>query len=274
VWLAAALPWGLGLVWDQSVTFHFDKHAAGSPVQRLGELVTTLLSRDIVLVAAVGLGVITALRRRSRFTSRARRDGAVVGIWLALVVVLLANEKLLLPSHVATLVIPLVLIFVLLPRCRVLAACLVALVPVQAFALSNIIWPGGSPRPEAEVVAALRELPPGATAISDIPGLVWQAGRSTARQLNDNSLARISTHRETTGMVAAGAADPKTCAVVIWSYRFGMHLPGLRAALRQRGYALELDWGRNQQVWIRMRCDPDDPAGPTRGGVALGRSPG
>ena len=58
------------------------------------------------------------------------------------------------------------------------------LLPVELVALSDVVVPGPYSRPAAEVVAALRALPPGARVVSDIPGLVWQAGRITPRLLN------------------------------------------------------------------------------------------
>src|SRR5262249_32881377 len=60
VWFATAVPWGLGRVWSQSIAFHTEKAAQSPPWTQFGKLVTTLASRDLVLVVAVALGLVAA----------------------------------------------------------------------------------------------------------------------------------------------------------------------------------------------------------------------
>jgi hypothetical protein len=276
VWFASALPWGLGRVWDQSIAFHLDKPAEGSPLSRLGKLASTLAGRDLLLLVAVGLGLASAwaVRRKGRALPR-RDDLLVVAGWLAAVVVVLVAQNLLLLNHAVMAVPPLVLLFALAPpRAPALALAVAVVVPIQAFQLSDVLVPGDAPAAEASVVADLRRLPAGARAISDIPGLVWHAGLTTPRRLNDNSAARIATGRETTAFVVAGAAERETCAVAIWSFRFAERLDGLRAGLRSVGYEHVRTYGPGRELWLKARCDPGGPAGRGTGAAAPARSPG
>ena len=71
--------------------------------------------------------------------------------------------------------------------------------------------------------------------------------------LNDNAQARIYQHLLTTKMVADGAAEPKTCAVVMWSRRFSRNLPGLRDALRAQGYVQHV-YGTDKELWLKPAC--------------------
>jgi hypothetical protein len=237
--------------------FHLDKHVTSTPFARLWTVVTTLADRDVILLAALALGLVAAAARRKNGLGARPVDVVVVALWCGLAVVALASERLMLIGHVAIIVPPLALLFALRPPpLHWLAISLVVLAPVQAYELADLVWPGAYPSHAAEVVAALRALPRGAQAVSDLPGLVWQAGRATPAMLNDNSEARISTHRLTTFRVAEGAQDPKTCAIVIWSYRFGEHLPGLRDALASEDYQLMRNFAPNEQLWVKRHCDP------------------
>jgi Dolichyl-phosphate-mannose-protein mannosyltransferase len=253
VWFVSALPWGLGRVWDQSVAFHLDKRAEGTPVSRFGKLASTLAGRDLVLLVAVALGLVALLALRSRVPRRA--ESVVVLVWLTVLVLVLVLQKLLLVNHMAVLAPVLALVFALHPPpLRWLAISLVVLVPVQAYQLSDIVWPEPYRGMQADVVRQLRALPPGALAASDIPGLVWQAGRVTPRRLNDNSNARISTGRETTALVLSGAGNAYTCAMVIWSFRWGENLPGLRNGLARLGYTSHV-YARNHELWRKSSCN-------------------
>jgi hypothetical protein len=99
----------------------------------------------------------------------------------------------------------------------------------------------------------LRALPKQSQVISDSQGFVWQSGHYTPRLLNDNSLSRIEQGRLTTSMVAAGAAAPNTCAVVIWTTRFSERLPGLRAALLAEDYAGRI-YSPGHELWVKRSC--------------------
>jgi len=254
VWLATALPFGLAHVWDQSIAFHFDKHGPLAPLANLGFVGRTLFDRDLLLVAAVLVGLLAARWNPSRVS---RADTAIIGLWLALVALVLSFERLVLVNHIVTLIIPLALLFAARPPpARWLALAAVALVPLQALQLSSIVIPVGYHGRAEQVIDQLQSLPPRAQAMSDVPGLVWQAGRTTPRFLNDPSNTRIETHRLTTATVAAAAAADTTCAVVIWSFRFGNDLPGLRAALQRDRYTLSENYAPNEQLWNKDSCEP------------------
>ncbi len=199
VWFAAALPWGVSRVWEQSVRFHLDKHAEGSPVSRLGKLASTLFGRDLLLVTAVLLGLVAAYALHRRLSAVRHADVVVIGVWLGAMTLVLVTQKLLLASHMVMLVPPLALLFAARPApLRWLAIALVVIVPVQLYQLSDILWPPRYHGSEARAVAILRDLPPGALAIADITGLVWQSGRQSPPFFNDDSQARIATGRLTT----------------------------------------------------------------------------
>jgi hypothetical protein len=254
--LTSSLWWGPARVWDQSIGFHLDKQANGTPWSHLAMIVTTLGTRDIVLVVAVGAGLVAALMPRTRTANPGPRgDTIVVAAWLAVLVLVLGFEHLLLAEHLSMLVVPLALLFALRPPpMRLLVAALALAAPLQIAQVDNIVWPGGYTGSAAQVVAALHHLPEDARAISDSPGLVWQAGLTTPPMLNDSSNARIAAHLETTRSVSAAALGAGTCAVVIWTFRFGENLPGLRAALHGDGYALTANYGHDQELWLRRPC--------------------
>jgi hypothetical protein len=256
VWLASALPFGLSHVWDQSIVFHLDKAGPIAPIANLGLVVRTLFDRDLLLVVAVLLGVATAFTRHG-LQLVSRWTALLLGTWLALVIVVLLFERLVLVNHVATLVLPLALLFTARPPpLRWIAVAAAVLIPVQAIQLSAIVLPTGYHGRTEQVIDTLQSLPPRAQVASDVPGLVWQAGRTTPRFLNDPSNARIETHRLTTATVIAAARAPSTCAVVIWSFRFGNDLPGLRDALRQQRYTLSQNYAPNEQLWNKTNCHP------------------
>ncbi len=59
VWLAAALPWGLSRVWEQSVEYNRGAGPRFSKVSQLRKLASTLSSRDLLLVGALLLALVT-----------------------------------------------------------------------------------------------------------------------------------------------------------------------------------------------------------------------
>ena len=178
-------------------------------------------------------------------------------------------------NHLATIVPPLALLFAVRPPpLRWLAVALIVCLPWAVLHLHDILWPGDLRGADAQVVAALRTLPHESRAISDMPGFVWRAGLSTPRLMNDASAKRIAQRSLTTQSVAAAAATPENCAVVIWSSRFGHALPGLRSALTGEGYTLQRRYGRNRELWTKPSCAPGGVTGAGRGGrsgAAAGR---
>jgi len=268
VWFASALPWGLTRVWDQSVAYHLGKAAEHTKAYNLGKLATTLAQRDTVILGALALGAVAALVG-SRDGAGGREDDperradlVVVGVWAAVVVLMLVLETVLFTNHVAALVIPLVLLIALRPPpLRWLAAGLVVLVPVMAWTTIDFVRPRHYIGAEAELVAALRALPAGATAISDDPQYVWRAGRSTPPMMNDVSAMRFDQGSLTTADIVDAARRPGNCAVVIWSERFATMAPGLREGLAGAGYGLARSFGPDRELWTRAPCPAARAAG-------------
>ncbi len=101
----------------------------------------------------------------------------------------------------------------------------------------------------------LRALPSGAWVISDEPGFVYRAGMRTPPLLNDPSIKRIDQKLLTTDTVADAAADPRVCAVVVWSRRFARDLPGLADRLAAEGLEPR-SFGGDRTLWLRPDCRP------------------
>jgi hypothetical protein len=252
-WFAAAVPWGVGRVWDQSIAFHLEKGAHGNPIEQFGEILSWLGRYDVMLTAAVLLLIVGLVFGR-RAHAALRSDAVVITVWIGVVVLALTFEKLLLASHLAVLVPPLALLLAVRPPpARWLLIALIALIPLQALEVNTIVVPRGYRGDEAQLMARLRALPKQAQVISDSQGFVWQSGHYTPRWLNDNSLSRIEQGRLTTSMVAAGAAEAKTCAVVMWTTRFTQHMPGLRAALESENYAQHV-YAPGHELWVKRSC--------------------
>jgi len=91
--------------------------------------------------------------------------------------------------------------------------------------------------------------------ISDEPGFVYRAGLRTPPMLNDPSIKRIDQGSLTTDMVADAAADPRVCAVVVWSPRFARELPGLPDRLAVAGLEPR-SFGGDRTLWLRPDCRP------------------
>ena len=187
------------------------------------------------------------------------RDVSIVLAWLVPLLVLLVFEKNMWRPHIAAVALPLALLVALRPPpLRWFAVALVALVPWWAVQLGDILWPQPYHGAEAAVVAEMRALPKGAWVISDEPGLVWRAGRRSPASLVDGSVLRVLEHIVTTPVVARAAADPRVCAVVVWSTRYGRDLPGLPDALRSDGFTIAHHYGGVRTSWLKStsRCLP------------------
>ena len=211
-WFASALPWGLTRVWQQSVEYHTSAGPSYPPLVQLEKLTMTLATRDALIVAVVVLGLVAAARLGP--AAVAHPDVRLLQTWLALV-------------------------------------ALVVLVPWEVANQRDILWPSHMTGTDAEVVAQLRLLPPGAQAIADDPGLVWRAGLTTPAQMNDTTDMRVFQGGITTRAVADAAASARTCAVVITPGGFGIQLSGLRDAIAAEGYHLARAYGHDRELWLR-----------------------
>jgi hypothetical protein len=146
------------------------------------------------------------------------------------------------------------------PQLKVVLVAAVVSIPLVVVQLDGLLAPGDYTGTEAEIVEALRDLPDGAWVLSDEPGLAWRAGRRTTDDLVDPSMLRVQQGRYTEASLAAAAADPRVCAVVIRSdERFG-HFTGLGDRLEAEGYEVTLRSttraGDDQRLYVRPDCDP------------------
>ncbi len=272
VWFATAVPWGLGRVWRQSITYHTGKGPEYSKLFQLRKLTSLLALRDGILVAAVVLGIIAAAMGATHVAVSRRRDATMLAIWTGVVAVVLVLEQAMFANHIATIVIPLALLFAVRPPpLRWLAIGLIPLVPWAIVNTNDMLWFRHYTGNDAALVADLQRLPRSAKVVADNPAYVWRAGLSTPRLMNDVSKMRIDQGILTTDDVVDAARERGTCAVVIWTFRFGSLLAGLRDGIRGAGYELAREYAPNQELWLRT---DDGPNCRTRGGVALARSRG
>lgn len=267
VWLASALPWGLGNVWDQSVVYNGGAGPRYGKVSQLRKLSSTLSSRDLLVVGAVlftlGATIVIAVRARRgkgegmQPLHASRADIAVIAVWTIVMALVLVFEPALYRNHFATIVPPLALLAAVLVRTpRVLVIVLILLIPWSAANLHDVLWPTGYRGASAQLMQQLRALPRNAEVISDEPGFVYRANLRTPKLLNDPSVKRIDQHLLTTPMIATAVRDHAVCAVVVWSPRFGRDLPGLPAALRAGGLEVAQQWSGNRALWLRPNCTP------------------
>jgi len=256
VWLAAALPWGLSRVWDQSIAYHSGKGPAFSKPFQLGKLTSLLVERDGVLMGAVVLGLV-ALAVGVRHMDRARQfDTVLIGSWTAVVALELVFEKALFANHLATIVVPLALLLALHPPpLRWLAYALIVLVPWTLAFTYDMLRPRSFSGADAQLERDLRSLPRDAQAIADDPSYVWRAGLSTPAMMNDVSIMRLFQGTLSARSIAAAAATPKNCAVAIWTTRFNAFTPGLRDALRGVGYYRAREYAPGKELWLKSGCD-------------------
>jgi hypothetical protein len=272
VWFATALPWGLGRVWDQSIAYHLGKGPEYTKLHQLGKLTSLVPLRDGIVVLAAALGVIAVLTGACRSRTR-HSDVVVIAVWIAFTAFVLVFEKALFANHLVNMVVPLLVLFAARPPpLRWLAIGLVVAIPWSLWNLTHIFTPltyGGA---EAALVRDLRALPDDARAIADDPAFVWRAGLSTPAMMNDVSKMRVDQDDLTTADVVTAARDGKTCAVVIWTFRFGSLLPGVREQLQASGYRLAREYAPSRELWLK---DPGGaPACRAAAAEASGRSPG
>jgi hypothetical protein len=266
VWFAAALPWGLSRVWEQSVEYNRGAGPRFSKVSQLRKLFSTLSSRDLLVVGALVLALVTVIAAagwlgrsvadRTAAASARRSDVVAIATWAGVTALVLVLEPALYRNHLATIVPPLAVLAAILVRTpRVLAVLLVLLIPFSVANLNDILWPTGYRGDAAELMRELKALPRDAWVISDEPGFVYRAGLRTPPLLNDPSIKRIDQKLLTTDMVADAAADPRVCAVVVWSPRFAQELPGLPDRLAAAGLERR-SFGGDRTLWLRPDCDP------------------
>ena len=263
------VPWGPGDVWAQSYQYHLDAAGDRTPGANAGKVLSTLGDRDLPVVALAVVAVGSALvarRRAGRPTPLADAGlrpstGVLLWSWLAATVFVLLTEHPLWRPHVSFLVPSLVLLAVRRPLPWVaLAVAAVLVVPYHAVHLRDLLLPDPPPSADRAVVAALRDLPDGAQAISDQPGLVWRAGRQTPPDAVDASRLRIESPREdivvTGATLAEEAAQPEVCAVAVWSNRYA-GLEDLPERLEDAGYRVTATYGGPRVLYEKVTCVPE-----------------
>jgi hypothetical protein len=252
--VVATVPWGFGNVYDQSVRYHQTSEVLYGPVDQAWKLLTTLLSRDLPLVAALALGAVAAIVAGRR---RIDADTVAVLAWLGTGTVFLILEPAMFRNHIASLIPPIALLVAMRPPpLRWVLVAAVVVVPWWAMNLDDVLVPRDYHGAEAALVERLRVLPPGALVITDEPGFAYRAGRHLPPLLNDASIKRIQQGMITTDVVADAAARRDTCAVAIWSNRYGRELPGLTDALTAAGYQQAATFGGVRSLWLKPDCDP------------------
>lgn len=272
--LLAALPWGIEEVWDQSILFQLNSKRLHGYGANASTVFRTLVERDPFVVAAVLASLVTiavlAWRRPGTASVLARPPGtttevgmrlagALLGSWLAVQVLFLVLEPAMWRPHVSQLIVPLSLLGALRPApWRVLLVLGILLVPWWVVNTRAMLWPGEYSRAEASALDRLRALPAGAWAISDDPGFVWRADRRAPGNLVDESIKRFQQGRIDTGVVGRAAADPRVCAVLVWSKDRLGSLPSLPSRLAREGYeVVERFPGDDARVlYERSDCSP------------------
>jgi 4-amino-4-deoxy-L-arabinose transferase-like glycosyltransferase len=272
------LPWGPGDVWDQAYAYHLDVAGSRTPGANLAKTLSTLGDRDLPLVVVVLLALAAAAiaaRRRARATASPTPEPAtpagqnrlarvagwlqhpdvLLGTWLGATVLMLLTEHPMWRPHVAHLVPPLALLVARhRPPARALVAGLVLAVPYHVVHAWEVLHPAPFRDGSAEVVAALRSLPPGKLAISDDPGIVWRAGRRTTDDLVDTSVLRIETDRMDSDSVMAAASSSDVCAVAVRSeHRWGS-FADLPDRLADAGYVVAQEDALGRRLYLKTAC--------------------
>ena len=244
VYVLAALPFGIGRVWEQSYTYHQDSRRANTYTGALSKIVETLWDRDKLVLVALALALLAfavrlVLRRRAGQPS----DRALVVVvaflllWVVMLVALLVWEPAMWRAHVVHLVPPLALLAALRPPSwKVLVVAGVIVVPFAIASNTSILWPGGYTGPQAALVRHLEEFPSGAQFISDDPGLIWRSGHDTPGDFADPSYQRLDEGSITQASLVKAASAVDVCGVIVTSpVHFG-RLDGLGDRLAAEGY--------------------------------------
>ena len=283
VFLAVAVPLGLAEVWDQSVVYRTDAAADRDIPATAAKLVSTLWDRDLATLFVAVVCLIAGLWARRRTGSArtaivesdaswwsrrswAADDGSdwapsgrllsvswlvTTTLWLIVVVSPLWRP------HVAAMSIPLVLVLgIYRPPLRPLLVATLIAAPLVVWQLDGLLVTGEYEGTEAELVAALEELPDGAWVISDEPGVVWRSGRRTTDDLVDPSMLRREQGRYTESSLVAAATDPRVCAFIRISEQRFAHFDGLPDGLEAIGYEPVAGVGDGTVLFVRTECQP------------------
>ena len=168
--LGAAVPWGLGRVWDQSVVYNREASRLTSYPGAATKALHTLVDRDPIVLVAAGLAVAMLVLAHIGWVRAGAADpppdgpllfrpASVLVLWLAAQFALLVYEPAFWRPHVAFLIAPLVLLVALRPPPLVaLLAGAIVLAPWYWSNVHPMLWPDPYNRAEqAAVDGALRK---------------------------------------------------------------------------------------------------------------------
>jgi hypothetical protein len=237
------------------------------------KVITTLWSRDLLLAAAVAVALAWAATRW-RETGRV---GRALVIWAGAMTGFLVVQPALWRNHLSHLVVPLTLVTARAlgplswrhrrdtsawPR-RAAWLAVVVVVALQVRFSAGILAPGGYDNAESRAaVGALATVPGDARIISDEIGLVWRADRRTPDDLADMSIKQFQQERVTPERLAAIAARPEVCGVLVWSRRHLGSVAGLATTLDGLGYRVQQRFAGQdgaRALWVKASCP--DPSG-------------
>ncbi|MGH9049828.1 MAG: hypothetical protein ACRDY4_08875, partial [Acidimicrobiia bacterium] len=266
VGLAATAPWGFGRVWEQYIDYHRGSARIASHAGAARKLVTTLVERDALVVAAGLLALAaTALRRGRPAPATAvptgspptRMTALLLAAWAAGVALVLVLEPAFWRPQLAEIIPPLALLAALRPAPPgALAAAAIVAAPWYLAHVNPMLWPDRYERAEAAAVDDLRALlPENAEVITDDPGLAWRAERRVPGQLVDASIKRIEQGQITTTVLVDTATTDDVCAVLVWDDRYA-DLPGLDDRLAARGYEEVARYGDRRVLYGKDACRP------------------
>jgi 4-amino-4-deoxy-L-arabinose transferase-like glycosyltransferase len=221
VYVIAALPWGIGRVWQQSFSYHNQAHRIASRTGAAEKVWNTLVERDLFVLVALACTIVTAIVLLARGRRASRTQLVVVGLlvlWAFLVFVLLVWEPAMWRAHVSHLVVPLALLACLRPPpWPILAVALLVAAPFWIDTNTAILWPGSYSGHDAALVRELKRLPAHALVISDDPGWVWRADHRPPGEFADVSYQRIDNHQITENSLVAASRRRDVCAVIVSS---------------------------------------------------------
>ncbi len=260
------LPFGAGRVWDQAIRYQLETERERSIGGNAVKVMTTLWSRDPVALALIVLSVVTLARGGGVQIAR------WYAMWTAAMAAFLVVQPALWRNHMSHLIVPgaLLAATTLGParsraaarghraRRTAIAVVLVAIVALQAWFLRTILAPSPYGGPEREAVAALRNLPADARAVSDEVGLVWRAGRRTPDDLVDMSIKQFQQDRIDLTRLAEVARRPEVCAFLVWSHRHLAAVTGLPDALTSAGFVRADTYvgsGGARVLWLKRGCE-------------------
>ncbi len=259
VGLAVTLPWGVSNVWDQYVAFHLSRPDQTSWTSNVTEAVHYLVRFEQPLLA---LAVVTVLAIGARWPrsgppatsgSETRAPWWLPAVWLVTTLAVLIPFSTIDGGFVRFLgfvVVPLVVVVAQL-RPPVAAVLVVAVIAGpyqwQTAPFLEVRHPDGL---ESTVITRLEALPPGASMVSDEPGLGWIAGVVSHPATVDVSFGRIFAADIGRTEVLAAIDDPATCAVMSWSTRFA----SLGIEPPTSGYEPAESFGEHRWLAVRSSC--------------------